>query len=241
MRWLEERGHGFPVGSNVVPIVPASVLFDMGIGSNVRPDAAAGYAACEAATREAVAEGNVGAGTGATVGKLLGPEYMMQGGLGSASVRIGGNVTVGALVAVNAFGDVIDPASQQIIAGTRRPKLGGFIHTARAMRQNLDLTGLRSFTNTTLAVVATDALLDRAQLKMLASAAHAGMARAINPVSTIIDGDTIYALSAGNRTGGNPVAIASAAAEVLSEAIVRAVRVAEGLHGVPCSREVIGE
>ncbi len=233
MRWLEERGRGVPVGVGVVPIVPASVIFDLAFAQNVRPGPAEGYAACEAASREAVAEGNVGAGTGATVGKLFGPEHMVKGGVGSASVRIGGNVTVGALAVVNAFGDIIDPSSGEIVAGTRRPTLGGFIHTARAMRYNLDQTALAPFTNTTLAIVATDAPLDRAQLHMLASSAHAGMARAINPVSTMLDGDTVYALSTGTQGGGNLVAIASAAAELLSEAILRAVRAATTLHGVP--------
>ncbi|MDQ4074704.1 MAG: P1 family peptidase, partial [Chloroflexota bacterium] len=159
-------------------------------------------------------------------------------GLGSAAIRIGGNVTVGALAVVNAFGDVIDPSSGEIVAGTRRPQLGGFIHTARAMRHNLDQTRLRGFTNSTLAVVATDALLDRAQLRMLASAAHAGMARAINPVGTMVDGDTVYSLSTGDKEGGNLAAIASAAAEVLTEAILHAVRVAETLHDVPAIRDL---
>jgi L-aminopeptidase/D-esterase-like protein len=238
MRWLEERRRGFPVGVGVVPIVPASVLFDLSFGQNRRPGPDEGYAACEAASREPVTEGNVGAGTGATVGKLLGPDHMVKGGVGSVSIRIGGNVTVGALAAVNAFGDVLDPSSGDIIAGTRRPRLGGFIHTARAMHGHLDQTALRLFTNTTLAVVATDAALNRAQLHMLASTAHTGMARAINPAFTMLDGDVVYAASTGTRQGGNLVAIASAAAECLTEAILRAVRAAETLHGVPAIRDL---
>lgn len=233
MRWLEERGRGFPVGVGVVPIVPTSVLFDLALGAPARPGPVEGYAACEAASGDPVAEGTVGAGTGATVGKLLGMEQAMKGGVGSVALRIGGNVTVAALVAVNAFGDVIDPSSGEIVAGTRRPTLGGFLHTARAMHGHLDQTALRGFTHTTLAVVATDAALDRSQLAMLASAAHAGMARAINPVHTLLDGDTVYAISTARHAGGNPVAIASAAAEALSEAILRAVRAATTLHGVP--------
>ncbi len=238
MRWLEERGHGLPVGVGVVPIVPASVIFDLALGEPVRPGPAEGYSACQVASREEVAEGNVGAGTGATVGKLLGPTQMVKGGLGSVSLRIGGNVTVGALAVVNAFGDIIDPSSGEIIAGTRRPQVGGFLHTARAMRYNLDQSALAPFTHTTLAVVATDAPLDRAQLTMLASAAHDGMARAINPVHTLLDGDTVYALSTGNHGGGNLAALASVAAELLSEAILRAVRAAESLHGVPALRDL---
>lgn len=238
MKWMEERGIGFPVGVGVVPIVPASVLFDLGTGQNVRPGIAEGYAACEAATTDPVIEGNVGAGTGATVGKLLGPDFSVKGGVGSVSVRIGGNVTVGAIAAVNAFGDVIDPSSGEIIAGTRRPTLGGFIHTARAMHGQLDQTGLAFFTNTTIALVATDAALDRAQLAMVANAAHTGMARAINPVHTLLDGDTVYAVSTGDKTGGNLAAIASVAAEVLSQAILRAVRAAETAYGIPAIRDL---
>jgi L-aminopeptidase/D-esterase-like protein len=238
MRWLEECGRGYPVGNGVVPIVPASVIFDLGFGQNRRPGPAEGYTAAQLASRDPVAEGNVGAGTGATVGKLLGPDYMVKGGLGSVSLRIGGNVSIGALAVVNAFGDVTDPASGDIIAGTRRPQLGGFIHTARALHGYMDQTALRGFTNTTLAVVATDAPLDRAQLHMLAHSAHAGMARAINPASTMLDGDVVYAVSTGNQAGGNLVAIASAAAECLTEAILRAVRAAESLHGVPSITEM---
>lgn len=232
MRWLEERGHGFDTRVARVPIVPAAVLYDLAIGdAQRRPGPADGYTACELATTGAVAEGNVGAGTGATVGKLLGLPFCCKGGLGSASVQIGGGITVAALVAVNAFGDVIDPNTGFIIAGTRRPNVGGFLHTARAMRGHLDGTAM-GFTNTTLAVVATDARLDKAHLTVLAGMAHDGFARALNPVHTLFDGDTIFALSTGDRPG-NVSAIGSAAAEVVAEAIVRAVRAAETLHGVP--------
>lgn len=240
MRWLEERGYGFDVGVARVPIVPAAVLFDLTIGDpKARPDAAAGYAACEAASRDPVSEGNVGAGTGATVGKLLGPRYCMKAGLGSASVKIGRGVTVGAVVAVNALGDVVDPQTGQIIAGTRRPLVGGFLNTAQAMRGDLGQTIL-DMVNTTLAVVATDAALDKAQLTILAGMTHDGLARAINPVHTMLDGDTVFALSTGDRKA-NLSAIGAAAAEVVAEAIVRAARAAEGLHGVPAARDVADE
>jgi L-aminopeptidase/D-esterase-like protein len=238
MQWLAERGRGFPVGVDVVPIVPASVIFDLALGQNRRPGPTEGYAACEAATAAAVTEGNVGAGTGATVGKLLGPSYSMKGGLGSAVVHLAGRITVGALAVVNAFGDVIDQSTGQILAGTRNPQVGGFLNTSRAMRGHLDQTNLAFFSNTTLAVVATDAALNRVQLTVLADAASAGMARAINPVHTLLDGDTVYALSTGAHPGGNLPAIAAAAADAVAEAIHRAVHAAETLHGIPSMKDL---
>ncbi|HBY95529.1 MAG: P1 family peptidase [Ardenticatenaceae bacterium] len=239
VRWLEEHHHGVDTGVARVPIVPAAVLFDLIIGdARHRPGPEAGYAACQAASRDKVAQGNVGAGTGATVGKLLGPAYCSKGGLGSASVRIGKGITVAALVAVNAFGDVVDPEENTIIAGTRRPVVGGFVHTAHALRGSLAQTALNFIHNTTLGVVATDARLDKAELTMLAGMAHDGFARAIRPVHTLVDGDTIFALSTGDKKG-NLSAIGSAAAEVMAEAIVRGVRAAETLHGVPAARELV--
>lgn len=238
VRWLEERGHGLDTGVVRVPIVPAAVLFDLMIGdARCRPGPEAGYAACQAASRDKVAEGNVGAGTGATVGKLLGPAHCSKGGLGSASVKIGKGITVAALVAVNAFGDVVDPEESTIIAGARRPVLGGFLHTANALRGNLAQTALNFITNTTLGVIATDARLDKAELTVLAGMAHDGFARAIRPVHTMLDGDTIFALSTGDKRG-NLSAIGSAASEVMAEAIVRGVRAAESLHGVPAARDL---
>lgn len=238
VQWLEERGHGLDVGVARVPIVPAAVLFDLGIGDpTIRPGPEAGYAACESASREKVAEGNVGAGTGATVGKLLGPAFCTKGGLGSASVKIGNNVTVGALVAVNAFGDVVDQEENVIVAGTLRPRLGGFLHTCRAMRGNLDQTMLNFGGNTVLAVIATDARLDKAELNVLAGMAHDGIARSVRPSHTMVDGDVIFALSTGDKEG-NLTAIGSAAVELLAEAIVRAIWAAETLHGVPSAREL---
>lgn len=235
--WLEARGIGFDVGVGVVPIVPASVLFDLALGPPVRPGPAAGAAACEAADRAAVAAGTVGAGTGCTVGKMLGPAQMMKAGLGSAATRIAGGAWVGALAAVNALGDVVDPGSGKIVAGARRPE-GGFLDSAAAMRGPLETSAFRALTQTTLAVVATDAALDRAQLTMLAGAAQAGMARAINPVHTMMDGDTLYALSTGSRRGANVAAIAAVAADLLAEAILRGVRAATSLHGVPALQDL---
>lgn len=237
MRWLEARDHGFDTGVVTVPIVPAAVLFDLAFGDDsVRPGPDEGYAACENAGRDPVPLGNVGAGTGATVGKLLGPRYCTKAGIGSASLKIGRGITVAALVAVNALGDVIDPSSGEIIAGTRKPVLGGFINSAKTMRGDLGQTIL-GFSNTTLGVVATDARLDTAQLTTLAGMAHAGLARAINPSHTMLDGDVIFALSTGDRSG-DLSAIGATAADVMSAAILSAVRTAEGLHGVPAIRDL---
>ncbi len=237
MRWLAEHDYGFDTGFGRVPIVPAAVLFDLMIGDpKARPDAQAGYLACDAASRDPVPMGNVGAGTGATVGKLLGPRYMMKGGLGSASVKIGRGITVGALVAVNALGDVVDPDTGKILAGARKPVVGGFLNTAQALRGNLGQTILnRMGQNTTLAVVATDARLTKAEVNAVATMAHDGLARAIRPVHTLLDGDTVFALSTGDRKG-NVTAIGAAAADVLAEAVVRAIRAATSLHGVPAAR-----
>ena len=236
MRWLAEHGYGLDTGFGRVPIVPAAVLFDLMIGdANAYPTAEAGYRACESASRAPVPMGNVGAGTGATVGKLLGPRYMMKSGVGSAAVKIGKGITVGALVAVNAVGDVVDPNDGTIIAGTRKPVVGGFLNTAQALKGNLGQTILGMMgTNTTLAVVATDAYLEKPQLNALASMAHDGLARAIRPVHTMLDGDTVFALSTGDRKG-DLTAIGTAAVEMLAEAIVRAVKAATPLHGVPAA------
>ncbi len=234
MRWLEERGYGFDTGVARVPIVPAAVLFDLAVGrADVRPGPEAGYAACEAATTDPVPMGNVGAGTGATVGKLLGMRYAMKGGIGSASVRLANGVVVAALAAVNALGDVVDPATGSILAGTRKPVVGGFLNTAAALRGHLGQTVLELMSgNTTLVVVATNARLDKASLLTLAGMAHDGLARAIRPVHTMLDGDTVFALSTGDAEG-NLTAIGAAAADVVAEAIVQAVKRAEPLHGIP--------
>jgi L-aminopeptidase/D-esterase-like protein len=239
MRWLEERGVGFDVGVGVVPIVPAAVLFDLTIGDpRARPDAEAGYQACEAAAGGPVAEGCRGAGTGATVGKLLGPRLATKSGLGTASVRLGKGVVVGAIVAVNAFGDVVDPQAGTIIAGTRNPMGGGFANTVRRMQGSLGQTIL-GLGNTTLAVVATNAYLNKEGANKMAQMAHDGLARTIRPAHTMFDGDTIFALATGKRPrrgdGCDPSVVGAAAVEVLSRAVMRAVRRAESLGGVPAA------
>ena len=244
MSWLEARRIGFPVGIGVVPIVPAAVLFDLGIGSAVvRPDASAGYAACEAASHETVREGCVGAGTGATVGKLFGPQYATKGGLGSAAHRIGGadGITVGALVAVNAAGDVIDPTTNRIVAGCRNLSNTAFIDIMAHWQNDPSPTRPPTFpTNTTIAVVATDALLSKEATNKIAQMAHDGLARSIRPVHTMNDGDTVFALATGRRTGVEPnvSVIGAVAAVVLAEAVLRAVRQATSLAGLPAARDL---
>jgi L-aminopeptidase/D-esterase-like protein len=241
MRWLEEQGIGFNVGVGVVPIVASAVLFDLDIGrADVRPGPDAGYAACQAAQTGPIPEGCVGAGTGARVGSLLGPFSRTKGGLGTAARRIGGDVTVGALVAVNAFGDVVDPDTGQIIAGARDPQGKGFLNTVEQLHGDLSQTMLGFASNTTLAVVATDAELSKEGANKLAQMAHDGLAQAIRPVHTMHDGDTVFALATGRRTGvqADLTAVGAVAASVLAEAVVRGVRQATSLAGVPAARDL---
>ncbi len=238
MRWLAERGHGLPVGKARVPIVPAAVLFDLWLGdAAVHPDAAAGYAACEAASAEAPRQGSIGAGTGATVGKLFGPEHAMKGGIGTAAVKVGG-VTVAALVAVNAVGDVIDPSNGGVIAGARgedgKP-LGAVQAMLRGALPSQLLTGM----STTIGIVATDAKLSKAQAKKMAQMSHDGLARTINPVHTPFDGDVMFALATGTTNlPGNMTLLGALAAEVAAMAVLRAIRAATGLPGIPAAGEM---
>ena len=240
MRWLEERGHGFAVGNARVPIVPAAVLFDLWQGDlSIRPDADAGYAACEAASAAKPAEGNVGAGAGASVGKLFGIERAMKGGIGSASIRVGG-VTVAALVAVNATGDVIDPANGRVLAGARTAADSReFVHAAAALARGELPLRLQAGMATTVGVVATDAQLDKTQCRKLASMAHDGLARSINPIHTPFDGDTLFALATG-ATGmpGNLALIGALAAEVTARAVLSAIAHATGRPGLPAARDL---
>lgn len=242
VRYLEEQGRGFDVGVAKVPIVPAAVLFDLTIGSaKVRPSAEAGHAACRVAQEGPVAEGSVGAGTGATVGKLLGPKFATKSGVGTASVKIGKDIIVGAIVAVNAFGDVVDPQNGQIIAGTRKPLLGGFLNTVESMKGELGQTIL-GFANTTIGVVATNAYLTKAQVTKVAQMAHDGLALTIRPVHTMLDGDTIFALATGKlkkgEKPGDTTVIGTAAVQVMAQAVLRAVRMAKGLGGIPAASEL---
>jgi len=247
MRWLEERGIGISVGVGRVPIVPSAVLFDLLVGDmRVRPDASAGYAACAAASRQAPAEGNVGAGAGAAVGKLFGIQHAMKGGIGTASVTVG-SVTVGALIAVNALGDVLDPDTAQVVAGARNDDGYGLRDTRRAVLRGATPKPLIAGTNTTIGVIATDAALSKAQAQRLAQVAHDGLARSINPVHTLSDGDALFALATG-RASSSPgmVVLAVMAAEATARAVLRAVQAAhsittaEGLY-LPCATDLAAD
>jgi len=234
-RYLARRGVGFVFGGEHVPIVAAAILFDLGIGkSNVHPNLAMGEAAAAAATADPVAEGAVGAGTGATVGKILGMDHAMKSGLGSATVELAGGVLVASLVVVNAMGDVRDPASGRTIAGARRsPQTRDFLDTADYMkRHSTPAGGAAAPRNTTLAVVATNARLTKLQARKLAGLGSLGMARSICPVNTMVDGDIVFALSLGTREAGID-SIGVAAAEAVATAIVRAVESARGMGGLP--------
>ena len=197
MRWLEEQDIGFDVGVGRLPLVPAAVLFDLTVGdAHIRPDAQAGYFACVAASSEHPAEGNVGAGAGATVGKIFGFERAMKSGIGTASVTVDG-VTVGALVACNALGDVIHPDTGMVLAGARSQDGQTLLDSRQALLHGASPSVLLGGTNTTIGVVATDAVISKTQAHRLAVVAHDGLARCINPVHTPLDGDTLFALGTG--------------------------------------------
>ena len=223
MRWLEEHGHGLVVGPARVPIVPAAVLFDLWIGDpRIRPDAAAGYAACVAASSHAPEQGSAGAGAGATVGKLFGIDRAMKGGIGSASVRVG-NVTVAALVAVTAIGDIID-GDGRIIAGARSADGLSFVQSSAALLAGAGPARLMAGMATTIGVVATDALLSKAQANKLASLAHHGLSRSIEPL-TVHDGDTLFALATGGSgLTADLTVLGAMAAHVTARAVRNAVR-----------------
>src|SRR5512142_3215130 len=247
MRYLEEKKIGFNTGVAKVPIVPAAILFDLGIGrADVRPDSAMGYRAAAAASSAAPAEGNVGAGTGASVGKMFGSSLAMKAGIGTTSIDIGGGVIVGAVVAVNAWGDVIDPQTNQVLAGLRSGKVGPlrvggkepFADTLAMLKSTVgrSVLNLASRANTVIGAVATNANLTKAQATKVAQMAQDGIARAIRPAHTMLDGDTIFALSTGNKVADVTV-IGSLAAGVMAEAIVRAARMAKSAGGLPGLRD----
>ena len=248
VRYLDERGVGFDVGVAHVPIVPAAILFDLGVGdATIRPDAEMGYQACLNADTTSSenslppAEGNVGAGAGATVGKILGMDHAMKSGIGGASLEVGEGLIVGALAAVNVFGDVIDPQYGTIIAGARVPggEVGEFVDTLKVMAALPDhfLPGFGPRQSTLIGVVATTACLNKEQVNKVAQMAHDGLARCVRPAHTMLDGDTIFALATGERQADVNI-VGAFAAEVFSEAIIRAVRAAKPGGGLPaCGTE----
>ena len=245
MRYLEERKIGYQTGAGVVPIVPAAILFDLGFGGDarIRPTAECGYQAALAASNGTVTEGNVGAGAGATVGKLAGGggggrRMPMKAGIGSASLSLAGGLVVGAIVAVNAVGDIIDPVSGQVVAGVRNAD-GSLADARRVLRERTAPAPARPGENTTIAVVATNARLSKEQANRLALMADDGLARAINPSHTIGDGDTVFALATGSWDGQvNMTVVGGLAAEVLSEAVVRAATQAAASGGLSSARDL---
>jgi L-aminopeptidase/D-esterase-like protein len=232
MRYLAERGAGYDVRVARVPIVPAAVLFDLDLGdSSVHPDAAMGYAACQSATEEGVAEGNQGAGTGATAGKILGIGRAMKSGLGIASISLGGGLNVAAIVAANPFGDVIDPSTGCVLCGVRPPGGRDRADTLSLMRGFLGKAALRFASNTVIGVVATNAGLTKEEANKVAQMAQDGVARAVRPAHTMFDGDTLFVLATGARKADVNV-IGAFAAEAVAQAIVRAVCKAEAVAGL---------
>lgn len=236
MQYLEESDIGLFTGKTVVPIIPAAVIFDLNVGDHrVRPDKAMGYEAAQNAGND-VLEGNYGAGTGATVGKLKGYDSCTKGGQGTFTTKLPNGLIVGALVVVNAFGDVVDPEDGRIIAGVQSSGEGGFESTIARLKDTLaQMPGLVE--NTTLAVIVTNARLNKAQCKKVAQMAHNGLAHTIKPVHTMWDGDTVFTMATGEiETDANTVGVL--AQEVLAQAVIRAVRLAESAGCVKCSQDV---
>jgi L-aminopeptidase/D-esterase-like protein len=238
MRYLEERGVGFEFGRARVPIVPAAILFDLGVGNaSIRPTAECGFKAAQSATADPVVEGSLGAGAGATVGKLLGLEHAMKGGVGSAAIALPSGLVVAALVVTNGVGDVVDPSTGRVVAGARQDD-GSFADARELIRAGLPRPP-RPAEQTTLAVVATNAKLTKAQATKVAQMAHDGLARSIYPVHTPVDGDTVFALATGAHAAEpNLILTGSLAADVTAEAVLRAVRAATGLPGLPAVRDL---
>lgn len=242
MRYLDENGIGFDTGAGKVPIVPAAILFDLNLGrGDIRPDAEMGYRAASLASPNAPAQGNVGAGTGASVGKVFGLKSAMKAGIGTASMNAGGLI-VGALAAVNAFGDVLDPETGQIIAGARSTNLGPlklgqdsyFGDTLEIMKTFIgrSVLGFATRANTVIGVVATNAKLTKSEATKVAQMAQDGIARTIRPAHTMLDGDTIFALATGEKKA-DPSTVGAFAAEVMAQAILRAVQKATPAGGLP--------
>jgi L-aminopeptidase/D-esterase-like protein len=240
VRWLEEHNIGWPAGPSKVPIVPAAILFDLSVGTNpkVRPTADCGYKAAENATIGTVDEGSIGAGAGATVGKFGGMGHAMKSGLGTASITLPNGLVVAALVAVNAVGDVIDPATGKVVAGVRNAD-NTFADARSILRSGANAQRPRAGENTTIGVVATNARLSKSQVSRMALMADDGFARAISPAHTNGDGDTIFSLATGRWDGNADVTIIGAlAAEAMADAVVRAATQATGIPNLPAARDL---
>jgi L-aminopeptidase/D-esterase-like protein len=245
MRYLEERDVGYPTRVAKVPIVPAAIVGDLAVGGKpkVRPTAECGYAAATAASDGPVVEGSVGAGAGATIGKLGGLERATKGGVGTSSITLASGLTVAALVVVNAVGDVIDPNTNRVVAGVRTQDGKGFSDARTLVRSGLmgspPPPAPRAGDNTTVGVVATNAKLTKAQARKVAQMAHDGLARTVSPAHLPTDGDTIFALATGTRAGeANVGLIGALAAEAMADAIVRAATQATGKAGIPAARDL---
>jgi L-aminopeptidase/D-esterase-like protein len=240
VRWLEEHNIGWPAGPSKVPIVPAAILFDLGVGGNpkIRPTAECGYKAADAATNGPVQEGSIGAGAGATVGKFGGPARSTKSGLGTAAITLPSGLVVAAIVAVNAVGDIIDPATGKVVAGVRNPD-GTFADARRILRTGSTSQPPRAGENTTIGLVATNAKLSKAQVTRMALMADDGYARAISPAHTNGDGDTIFSLATGRWSGTADITVIGAlAAEAMADAVVRAATQATGAAGIPAARDL---
>jgi L-aminopeptidase/D-esterase-like protein len=243
MRYLEERGIGFDTGVAQVPIVPSAVIFDLAIGrADTRPDASMGYQACQAASEQPNATGSVGAGIGATVGKIRGMPFAMKSGVGTACLELGDGVRVGALMVVNAFGDVVDPTNGEILAGVRAesPYQGNvFADTLNILQERFgeQVSHFAPGINTVIGVVASNVHLNKESANYVAQMAQDGIARTIRPAHTLVDGDTIFALASGGPSA-DPTSIGSFAAEAVALAIVQAVKHAQSAGGVPSRQEL---
>ena len=237
--YLADQGIGVRVGPAVIPIVSAAILFDLGlVNAAVRPGPKEGWAACRAACTAPMSEGSVGAGTGATVGKALGAARATKGGIGSASLTMPNGLVVAAAVAVNAYGGVVDYRSGQVIAGPRREQGAGFHDSVQLLLEEAGLPEGPNLTNTTIGVVATNASLSREEANFLAQVSHDGLALTIRPCHTIRDGDTMFVMATGHDPQrGDITALGAAAVEVTAQAVLRAVRTATGLGGIPSAQE----
>lgn len=232
MQWLRERDIGFDAGVTRVPIVPGAVIFDLGCGSaTAHASAEMGYTACNNATNEPVLQGSIGAGTGATVGKIRGPDGWMKSGVGSSAITLPDGTTIAALVINNAFGDIYREQTGEIIAGTRLPD-GSFANVSNQLRGGIDVPAFAGG-NTTLVVVVTDACLTKSECRKVAQMAQDGMARTIKPVHTPYDGDVIFVASTNERPAPPMLQLGSVAADVVAGAIERSVLVATSLAGIP--------